>query len=154
MHTRTHTRTRTRTHTHLPSLAWQHHGRKVAWGWTSGSHTAKGVGVPHPCFTWVSCPHQQDDGHERKGKCRVQHCIFYIVLSLFVVGYIIIFFFNFLFYLFFSLFFQKSSPSEGFASPEYGVIYVAQEYPRWQHVTLTILSGLYNEVRGRREVRT
>ena len=49
-------------------------------------------------------------------------------------------------------FFQKSSPSEGFASPEYGVIYVAQEYPRWQHVTLTILSGLYNEVRGMREV--
>lgn len=61
---------------------------------------------------------------------------------------------NYLFLNFFSLFFQKSSPSEGFASPEYGVIYVAQEYPRWQHVTLTILSGLYNEVRGRREVRT
>ena len=31
--------------------------------------------------------------------------------------------------------------------PEYGVIYVAQEYPHWQHVTLTTLGGLYNEVR-------
>ena len=32
--------------------------------------------------------------------------------------------------------------------PEYGVIYVAQEYPRWQQVTLTTLGELYNEVRG------
>ena len=32
--------------------------------------------------------------------------------------------------------------------PEYGVIYVAQEYPHWQQVTLTTLGELYNEVRG------
>jgi len=30
--------------------------------------------------------------------------------------------------------------------PEYGVIYVAQEYPQWQQLTLTALRGLYNEV--------
>ena len=37
--------------------------------------------------------------------------------------------------------------------PEYGVIYVAQEYPRWQQVTLTTLAELYNEVRGEGWVR-
>lgn len=41
---------------------------------------------------------------------------------------------------------QKSAPLEKFVRPEYGVIYVAQEYPRWQQLTLTILRGLYNEV--------
>ena len=35
----------------------------------------------------------------------------------------------------------------------YGVIYVAQEYPRWQQVTLTTLAELYNEVRGEGWVR-
>jgi len=40
---------------------------------------------------------------------------------------------------------QKSAPLEKFVRPEYGVIYVAQEYPRWQQLTLTTLRGLYNE---------
>ena len=39
---------------------------------------------------------------------------------------------------------QKST---SFSRPEYGVIYVAQEYPQWQHFTLIKLRELYNEVR-------
>jgi len=41
---------------------------------------------------------------------------------------------------------KKSAPSEKTMRPEYGVIYVAQEYPQWQQLTLTALRGLYNEV--------
>lgn len=29
--------------------------------------------------------------------------------------------------------------------PDYGVIYVAERYPKWQHVTLLKLAEVYNE---------
>ena len=40
---------------------------------------------------------------------------------------------------------QKSGPNEKVSRPEYGVIYVAESYPPWQHLTLTKLREMYNE---------
>lgn len=40
---------------------------------------------------------------------------------------------------------KKSARSETFSRPEYGVLYVAQAYPEWQHRTLTKLREMYNE---------
>ena len=40
---------------------------------------------------------------------------------------------------------QKSGPNEKVSRPEYGVIYVAEGYPPWQHLTLVKLRELYNE---------
>ena len=41
---------------------------------------------------------------------------------------------------------QKSSPAKVPSRPNYGVIYVAQEYPPWQRLALVKLRELYNEV--------
>ena len=41
---------------------------------------------------------------------------------------------------------QKSSSAKVPSRPEYGVIYVAQEYPPWQRLALVKLRELYNEV--------
>ena len=40
---------------------------------------------------------------------------------------------------------QKSKPNETVSRPEYGVVYVAEGYPSWQHLTLVKLRELYNE---------
>ena len=40
---------------------------------------------------------------------------------------------------------QKSKPSEQVARPEYGVVYVAEGYPSWQHLILVKLGEMYNE---------
>ena len=40
---------------------------------------------------------------------------------------------------------QKSKPNEKVPRPEYGVVYVAEGYPSWQHLTLVKLGEMYNE---------
>ena len=39
---------------------------------------------------------------------------------------------------------QKSKPGEKIARPEYGVVYVAEGYPSWQHLTLVKLGEMYD----------
>ena len=41
---------------------------------------------------------------------------------------------------------QKSSTGKAPPRPEYGVVYVALEYPPWQKLALMKLRELYNEV--------
>ena len=40
---------------------------------------------------------------------------------------------------------QKSKPDERVPRPEYGVVYVAEGYPSWQHLTLVKLREMYNK---------
>lgn len=40
---------------------------------------------------------------------------------------------------------QKSGPNETFSRPQYGVIFVAQEYVQWQRIILEKMRELYNK---------